>query len=194
MAAKLKDNNFYTRLQEKQGNAAAKPARHFSPVVAILGGVCVLCFAALLGANLVQQMRVNKLSDWIAAPENVEQYTQAVTKQSMLNELILKQTKIDNTTQALVSYPVVNAATLQRIEDAGGESVTLFYNSYDANTGILQFDASSPEVLDIPGYVRKLESTGLFHSVTYTGYGFNAADAAYQINVSCVMRAADGEE
>ena len=61
----------------------------------------------------------------------------------------------------------------------------------DMSTGTLNFNAVSRQVIDIPGYVSKLNSTGLFESVNYTGYSY--ADGEYSLALSCVLKAEDGE-
>ena len=59
--------------------------------------------------------------------------------------------------------------------------------SYDAATGELQFNANSSQVIDIPTYIRSLQSCGVFSTVSYTGY--NADDDGYSIDLRCVLAA-----
>lgn len=194
MAAKLKDNNFYARLLEKQEKpSTGKPMLRQALPAILLGGLCVAVFAGIMVSNFIKTSQLNTLNRWITDAANVEQYTQAVTKQSFLAALNAKQTKVDGAWKSLDTYPMVQSSVFSKIERAGGETIAIAFRSYDAATGILAFEASSSAVLDIPDYVRKLEATALFHTVTYTGYGYNAATQMYGINISCVMRAADTE-
>lgn len=48
----------------------------------------------------------------------------------------------------------------------------IYITGYDAETGVLTFDAGSNKVIDIPDYIRRLQETGLFSTVDYTGYTF----------------------
>ena len=61
--------------------------------------------------------------------------------------------------------------------------------SLDAESGVLTFNAISRQVIDIPGYISKLQKTGLFSSVDYTGYQYGNEE--YSLELSCVLK---GEE
>ena len=61
------------------------------------------------------------------------------------------------------------------------------FTSYDAATGELQFNANSSQVIDIPTYIRSLQSCGVFSTVSYTGY--NADNDGYSIDLRCVLAA-----
>ena len=73
------------------------------------------------------------------------------------------------------------------------EKITVRIRQMDADTGILEFDAESQKVIDIPGYVVKLQNTGLFSEVNYTGYVYQ--DDKYSLSLSCTLEgvSTDGE-
>ena len=69
------------------------------------------------------------------------------------------------------------------IEDVGGQDMEVKIQTMDMETGTLTFNAVSRKVIDIPVYVQKLEDTGLFYSVDYTGYSYN--DSVYTLMLTC---------
>ena len=52
---------------------------------------------------------------------------------------------------------------------------------------MLNFIAKSPKVIDIPSYVLKLQNTGVFYNVAYTGYIYDKG--SYQLFLSCILKA-----
>ena len=66
-------------------------------------------------------------------------------------------------------------------------------SQYGSGRWILEFDAESQKVIDIPGYVVKLQNTGLFSEVNYTGYVYQ--DDKYSLSLSCTLEgvSTDGE-
>ena len=63
----------------------------------------------------------------------------------------------------------------------------------DADTGKLTFDAVSQKVIDIPTYVQKLQKTGLFASLDYTGYTYQSQEKTYSLALSCILKSDETE-
>ncbi len=88
-------------------------------------------------------------------------------------------------TGRLEGYPRIDSTLLDRIARAGEDAVSVTVTGYDSATGVLEFNAASREVIDIPGYVMALERTGLFQTVSYTGYDFE--DGGYVLRLNCAL-------
>lgn len=73
-----------------------------------------------------------------------------------------------------------------KIELAGGRDIEVTLQSYDKESGILNFEATSEEVINIPEYILKLQNTGLFYAVDYTGYVYD--DSYYRLTLSCMVQ------
>ncbi|MCI9144561.1 MAG: hypothetical protein HFH87_18415, partial [Lachnospiraceae bacterium] len=114
-----------------------------------------------------------------------EQYENALLLEETLQELKGDIAAVERTEENLSVYPDFNSDVLHRIESAGGIDTELLITGYDARTGILTFDASSREVIDIPDYILKLQQTGLFHTVDYMGYAYD--NQWYTISLSCTL-------
>ena len=73
-----------------------------------------------------------------------------------------------------------------------GSGITVEFTSYDAASGVLQFNATSNTVIDIPAYVRALQNCGVFSDVDYTGYqstNGRGQPAGYALNLRCTLAA-----
>lgn len=85
------------------------------------------------------------------------------------------------------------SSLLNRIDAAGsGSGITVEFTSYDAASGVLQFNATSNTVIDIPAYVRALQNCGVFSDVDYTGYqstNGRGQPAGYALNLRCTLAA-----
>lgn len=85
----------------------------------------------------------------------------------------------------LAGYPEIDSRLLRRISLAGQSGISVTITGYDSATGVLLFSATSREVIDIPGYVIALEKTGLFQTVSYTGYSFE--ETGYVLRLNCAL-------
>ena len=54
-------------------------------------------------------------------------------------------------------------------------------------------DAVSQKVIDIPTYVQKLQKTGLFASLDYTGYTYQSQEKTYSLALSCILKSDETE-
>lgn len=113
--------------------------------------------------------RTDDINDWLNDPTVIEQYNESAEKQQRNDNLVQGLQQVRNLTDALATYPQVDSAPDE--QDRRGRRCSGQHGAdrYDAATGALQFDAQSGSVIDIPSYVLKLQKTGLFRKVDYTG-------------------------
>ena len=135
---------------------------HFLTPAAACLLVCVLIWGVLLWRNSSLSRRTDDVNDWLLDPAVTQQYSEAANRQQYNDSLV----------QALGQ---VQALT-----------------GYDAETGALRFDAQSSSVIDIPGYVLKLQSLGLFRKVDYTGYTYE--DGMYVLSLNCILQGKETAE
>lgn len=135
---------------------------HFLTPAAACLLVCVLIWGVLLWRNSSLSRRTDDVNDWLLDPAVTQQYSEAANRQQYNDSLV----------QALGQ---VQALT-----------------GYDADTGALRFDAQSTSVIDIPGYVLKLQSLGLFRKVDYTGYTYE--DGMYVLSLNCILQGKENAE
>lgn len=204
LGALLRENGGEKRIDlQKAGAQSAEEGKKTGSIPGhlLVPAVClVLCLAAA-GIVAVLNFRVEReiaaKEEWIADPAVQEQYNRALSLQETLQELKEAIGAVERMEVNLSVYPDFSSDVFRRIETAGGRETGLLITGYEAETGILTFDASSREVIDIPDYILKLQNTGLFHTVDYTGYVYE--DEWYTLSLSCTMegkkaeRVQDGE-
>ena len=165
---------------------------HFLTPAAVCLLVCVLVWGVLLLRNSSLRRRTDDVNDWLRDPAVVEQYTEAADRQQYNDSLEQTLGQVQALTDALATYPQVDSALISRIGAAGGAEVSMALTGYDADTGALRFDAQSSSVIDIPGYVLKLQSLGLFQKVDYTGYTYE--DGMYVLSLNCTLQGKETAE
>lgn len=148
--------------------------------------VCVLIWGVLLWRNSSLSSLTDDVNDWLLDPAVTQQYSEAADRQQYNDSLV------QALTDALATYPQVDSALISRIGAAGGAEVSMSLTGYDADTGALRFDAQSTSVIDIPGYVLKLQSLGLFRKVDYTGYTYE--DGMYVLSLNCILQGKETAE
>ena len=159
----------------------------------IVLGVCVVSIAGVKVLNQVTSSQIQKMEDWIFSDSVQEQYQQATELENKSADILMAERQVTQATKNLDSYPDLTKEMIEEIVDAGGKDITVRIRQMDADTGILEFDAESQKVIDIPGYVVKLQNTGLFSEVNYTGYVYQ--DDKYSLSLSCTLEgvSTDGE-
>ncbi len=159
---------------------------------AVVLAICLVPVIVVAVWNLRVSGEIKKKQEWIAAPEVQEQYGQALALERRLAEIAVGIREVRLTTENLSVYPELTTDVLHRIENVGGNGISCKVTGYDASTGVLTFRASSREVIDVPVYILKLQSSGLFHTVDYTGYDFE--NDWYTLDLSCTMEGKNVQE
>ena len=162
----------------------------YTPIAAVLV-LCIVVWGVFLRMNLSLSGRTDDINDWLNDPSVIEQYNEANEKQQYNDTLVQGLQQVQNLTDALATYPNVDSVLMAKIGAAGGEQVSMVLTGYDASTGALQFEAQSSSVIDIPSYVLKLQKTGLFQKVDYTGYAYD--EGVYVLSLNCILQSG-GEE
>lgn len=194
----MKQNNFYLQYQQaaKADKTAARSAllRKAAPGVIIVAG-CLLVWLVLTIHTLLMRGETADLTAWCQDESNLTPYLQSLQDQQAADAYQSLTDYSNGVTNILNSYPDLTSSLLNRIEAVGSASgISVEYTSYDAASGLLQFNATSDTVIDIPSYVRALQDCGVFSSVDYTGYQYNngaadSANAGYALNLRCVLAA-----
>ena len=151
----------------------------------------VICLAVVVGVTIANQalaMKIRNINDWMMDPSIQEPYQKANERKEVSSQLAEAIRQVKQTTKNLDTYPDLTTEMILTIEDVGGQDMEVKVQTMDMDTGTLTFNAVSRQVIDIPVYVQKLEDTGLFDSVDYTGYSYN--DSVYTLMLTCVLEEA----
>ena len=91
------------------------------------------------------------------------------------------------------SYPTPDSSVNKAIiEAADKKDVTVEFDSYSADSGIMSLVATGEDVEKINVFIASLMELDILEDVDYTGYTYNDADGTWSINVVCTL--GEGEE
>lgn len=176
----------YRRLMRGKKGRSGLLHHFLTPAAACL----LVCVLLMMNSSL--SSRTDDVNDWLLDPAVTQQYSEAADRQQYNDSLVQALGQVQALTDALATYPQVDSALISRIGAAGGAEVSMSLTGYDADTGALRFDAQSTSVIDIPGYVLKLQSLGLFRKVDYTGYTYE--DGMYVLSLNCILQGKETAE
>ena len=157
---------------------------YYTPALVLLV-VGLVIWSGFAGVNFVMQRDNDTIQDWLAAPETVARYDEAVQKQKQLEQLRRQLDEADALERSIATYPKVTSALMDRVRAVGGDRISVRLTGYDDQTGVLAFEARGGSVSEIPGYVWDLQNTGLFQTAGYTGYTYD--EDHYVLSLSCVL-------
>lgn len=178
--------NLATAYESDEEDSADTKARLWRQMIPVAGVfvVCSAIFAAVWARNLLMNHKLFEIDGWITSTAASSQYQQAVACEQEALQIARTIREIEQLQKNLETYPKLNAKTLSVIKRAGN-GIDLKIRGYDADSGVLTFDANSQYVIDIPNYIMDLEETNLFHEVDYTGYTYE--DGVYTLSIRCIM-------
>lgn len=154
-------------------------------VPGVLFGACLFVSGTFAIVKWNQNREIRGIQNWMDSPEVQEQYQEAEALKNQLSEIEGGIAAVEQMEKNLSVYPELSSEVLHRIENAGGSGMELKILGYDVETGLLTFDASSREVIDVPSYILHMQETGIFHTVDYTGYTYG--NEWYTLSLSCTM-------
>ncbi|MCI8597919.1 MAG: hypothetical protein HFJ10_05695 [Lachnospiraceae bacterium] len=169
---------------QERGESSTHIWKHLL-VPGILFGAGLIVTGVLMGVRWNQNRETQKIQDWMESPEVQAQYQEALELQNQLSEIEGGISAVEQMEQNLSVYPELSSEIIHRIENVGGGGMQLKVMGYDVETGVLTFEASSREVIDVPSYILHMQETGIFHKVDYTGYTYE--NEWYTLSLSCTM-------
>lgn len=166
--------------------------RSYAAPVFLLAVIGLGAWGVLLRQNLELMDQADRLRARLDDPTAAGQARQWQEWDARCRELLQDLEAAQRLSGRLAGYPRIDSGLLDRIAQAGEKGVSVAITGYDSATGVLLFNAASREVIDIPGYVMALEETGLFQTVSYTGYSYK--DGGYTLRLSCALSPGIGRE
>lgn len=185
--------NLYTENKKnaEKGEKAEGMWKHFLLPVVVFA-LCLIPTLTVAALNLKAGSDMRKKQEWMESAAVQEQYRHAQALDRRITEIVAAGEEVRLTDDNLEGYPELTTAVLHRIENVGGNGIACRITGYEASTGVLTFEAGSREVIDVPVYILKLQSSGLFHTVNYTGYDFE--NEWYTLELSCTMEGKNEQE
>ena len=150
----------------------------------VLAVVSVCVFIALQN----KEKELSKLEKYNNSDEVLEasmKYDDLIYKTEMYGKAQGSATLLKN---FIASYPVPDSSVNKSIEDAADEKdVTVVFDSYSADTGVLSLVATGEDVEKINVFIASLMNLDILENVDYTGYTYNEGDGTWSINVVCTL-------
>lgn len=189
---KKKKINLYSIWKEKNQiqKTDLSKMKEFILAPAITLAICLVVIGIISTMNFMTSHHIKSMNKWINSDEIQTAYQEAHEKEVESEKLVKSLNQVSTMEQALATYPDLTLEMINKIVDTGGNNVTVSIRGLDVSTGLLTFNATSSEVIDIPGYVQKLQATKLFSTVNYTGYSYN--NNQYVLSLSCVLNGNEG--
>lgn len=174
--------------EKESGKAQVNIRKHLMyPGITLV--ICLAFIVVVMIWNLRTGGQINDIEDWINDDQIQQEYQEANAVKEQSEQLASELSQVTQMKNNLATYPDLTEEKIAKIVDVGGSDMSVQIKSLDAESGVLTFNAISRQVIDIPGYISKLQKTGLFSSVDYTGYQYGNEE--YSLELSCVLK---GEE
>ena len=186
---KGKKINLYRAFHKIKAKEAKQKGFRFKdvllPVITLL--CCLLAFCGVCIWNLHTTSEIRVLDNWINDSFVQQQYQEANSRKTVSSQLANAIRQVKQMKANLDTYPDITEKMVNELVDVSGRDIEVKIQSASMETGVLAFNAVSREVIDIPSYVQRLEKTGLFETVNYTGYSYD--NEQYTLMLSCVLKA-----
>lgn len=172
-----------------QETESAAFAREFGRQMILPAAVFAAGLAAagvLFGIRVCRESRTADIREWMQSEEVQSGYQKVRVLEAAEERMVNAVSSLRYTERNLATYPTVDSGVTDKIELAGGRDIEVTLQSYDKESGVLNFEATSEEVINIPEYILKLQNTGLFYAVDYTGYVYD--DSYYRLTLSCMVQ------
>lgn len=172
--------------EEKEDKQAPRVWKFFL-VPLLVFCLCLIPIGILAALNYLADKENEIRQSWIQEERVQKQYQTAIRLRAELEAIEGGMGAVRLSDQNLSGYPGLLSNVHQRIEQAGTGKIHFLLQDYDVNSGILNFDARSREVINIPSYIEKLQQeTDLFYRVNYEGYRFD--EGWYILSLSCTLK------
>lgn len=186
-----KHQNFLTLFgSAKKKNDEQKGSK--TGIFIILGTLAVMCIA-LAAALTARFLKHKELDD---AKEANEKMATQVTWYDMTvaeNEFISAQYRsIVGLDENIYTYPVCNTDVRNLIRKCAGNYAEVSFESFDADSGIVTFTATSKTVDEINLFIAELNKQDIFNSVDYSGYSYQESTEKWDIHVNCTLAESAG--
>ncbi|MBR1470070.1 MAG: hypothetical protein IJ600_00345 [Lachnospiraceae bacterium] len=157
------------------------------PYAAAVVVLAILSFAILI-SMLSKKSELEKLRAYNNRPEIVEAAAAYDALSMEAARLGRAQGSVDLLKEYRETYPTPDSSVNQSIIGAAREEeVEIVFNSYAAETGVLELTAKAEDVEKINRFIAGLMAIDTFELIDYTGYTKNEADNTWSINVICTL-------
>lgn len=153
----------------KKKDGLTKNQKAFIFPVALLA----LFLGVFLAFFVVSKNMENNLADmneYIDNPENQDLFMEATNLSTQLDAINQEILKLESIDEAIRSKPVIISERLNQLASLQNGVIEWTAMSYDEEEGILHFSAYAANEREAAQYIERIDETGYFYHVQYTGY------------------------
>ena len=183
-----KELNLLSTLKGKKKEKEGHPGvlGKLMPALVVLS-ICLLASVGLFALVNAKEGNLEELEDFI---QNSQETQQAKTYDEIEQQLTKTSETIQEAagmTEMISSYPLANSTVQQQILGLAERDVSIDFVSYDNATGALamMMKVENPQL--VYGFIERLDNSGLFFNIEYSGYVLNEKDGEYSINISTFL-------
>lgn len=179
-------------VKDPEKEAGKRKRRKMLVPVFVLAAVMFLLAGILGGRAMYYNVQLKELeaynqrTDVVAACEEYDRLNEELQAASSLGNSMV------SLKSSVLAYPRVDSATEEVVASCASGLVTAEISSYDAENGLLSFDAKAGNVDQINRFIGLLNKQEIFAAVDYTGYS-QGTDDQWSVKVNCIMAARQEE-
>ncbi|MBQ9234335.1 MAG: hypothetical protein IJ167_09940 [Lachnospiraceae bacterium] len=186
-----KQQNFLTlfhsskKKDEEQGGSKAG-------IFIIIGAVAVMliALATAFTVRILKNRELKKAQDANdAMAMQVTWYDMVIAENSYISAQYNSIVGLD---ENIYTYPVCNTEVRNLINSCAGNFAEVSFESFDADSGVVTFKATSRTVDEINLFIAELNKQDIFNSVDYSGYSYQEGTGNWDIHVNCTLAESAG--
>lgn len=166
-------------LEKKKRRKVLVPIGVLAAVLLVLTGV-MGARVLLYSRQLKELTEYNQRADIVAACEEYDALSAELSSAAALGK------SMDALEKSLLCYPRIDSSTERVVASCASGLVTAQISSYNAESGMMSFNAKAENVEQINQFIKLLNEQEIFSSVDYTGYS-QGSDKKWSVNVNCIM-------
>lgn len=187
-----KDFNFYNRYLQKTAQKWG-----FKPIYTIAMVILVLSIGVfsywIFAENYSLEARINELEQvYLDKLATLDPESEILNLRIKLQETNTRAENLGAAFVAIDSFPRANWELIQQVFALADGNITITIGGFRSHEGVLDMTVVSKQVSNIPDFVRRVTASGLFQSVSYTGYSANLND--YSVYMECILHGRAGRE
>lgn len=136
--------------------------------------------------NSLLKQDVRDLQSYVESPNVIARMNEVATLQDNLKKLDTMADELKSIDEVLGSIPRYDSAVLSVFYSTRPIGVRFESINYSGSSAVVNFNGPRPS--DASNYVLRLQRTGYFKDVQYTGYSFDSNLNIYRSTITCIMK------
>ena len=136
--------------------------------------------------NSLLKQDIRELQNYVESPNVIARMNEVATLQDNLKKLDTMTDELKSIDEVLGSIPRYDSAVLSVFYSTRPVGVRFDSINYTGSSVVVSINGPRPS--DASNYVLRLQRTGFFKDVQYTGYNFNDGASMYSSTITCILK------